>query len=92
MRRAGIFALFLCPFAGTSHAQLVDVLRVTVSPDKMAANGAGPQAPHWRLAALPAAGDILLTGALGPMVRLNGGDHVVARIGGVGTASFSYQD
>ena len=61
MRRAGIFALFLCPFAGTSHAQLVDVLRVTVSPDKMAANGAGPQAPHWRLAALPAAGDILLT-------------------------------
>jgi 2-keto-4-pentenoate hydratase len=38
------------------------------------------------------AGDILLTGALGPMVRLNGGDHVVARIGGVGTASFSYQD
>lgn len=38
------------------------------------------------------AGDIILTGALGPMVALNPGDHVVARIGGLGTASFTYAE
>jgi 2-keto-4-pentenoate hydratase len=36
------------------------------------------------------AGDILLAGALGPMVVLNPGDHVVARVGGIGTCSFTY--
>lgn len=36
------------------------------------------------------AGDILLAGALGPMVTLNPGDHVVARVGGIGTCSFTY--
>ena len=36
------------------------------------------------------AGDILLTGALGPMVPLTDGDHVVARVGGLGTCSFTY--
>lgn len=36
------------------------------------------------------AGEILLTGALGPMVALTPGDHVVAKIGGLGEASFHY--
>ena len=36
------------------------------------------------------AGDILLAGALGPMVTLNPGDHVRALIGGLGDASFTY--
>ena len=37
------------------------------------------------------AGDILLTGALGPMVTMNRGDHVVAKVGGLGQASFTYE-
>lgn len=37
------------------------------------------------------AGDILMTGALGPMVALSRGDKVVARIGGLGSVSFSYE-
>jgi 2-keto-4-pentenoate hydratase len=37
------------------------------------------------------AGDILLTGALGPMVALTPGDAVVARIGGLGAVSFGYE-
>ena len=36
------------------------------------------------------AGDILLAGALGPMVALQPGDHVVARVGGLGSCSFTY--
>ena len=36
------------------------------------------------------AGDILLAGALGPMVALQDGDHVVARVGGLGSCSFTY--
>lgn len=36
------------------------------------------------------AGDIVLTGALGPMVTLKPGDHVEAKIGGLGSASFTY--
>lgn len=36
------------------------------------------------------AGDILLAGALGPMVALTPGDHVEARIVGIGTCSFTY--
>ena len=36
------------------------------------------------------AGDILLAGALGPMVTLNPGDHVRAIVGGLGEASFTY--
>jgi len=36
------------------------------------------------------AGDILLAGALGPMVALNPGDHVRADVGGLGDASFTY--
>ena len=37
------------------------------------------------------AGDILLAGALGPMVALQAGDHVRAIIGGLGSASFTYK-
>lgn len=37
------------------------------------------------------AGDIVLTGALGPMVALTPGDQVRATIGGLGRCEFSYQ-
>lgn len=37
------------------------------------------------------AGDILLAGALGPMVTLTPGDHVEARIAGIGACSFTYK-
>jgi 2-keto-4-pentenoate hydratase len=37
-------------------------------------------------------GDVVLTGALGPMVALNPGDVVKASIGGLGTVSFTYKD
>ena len=36
------------------------------------------------------AGDILLAGALGPMVALQSGNHVRAIVGGIGTVSFTY--
>lgn len=36
------------------------------------------------------AGDILLAGALGPMVALTPDDRVEARIGGIGTCTFTY--
>jgi 2-keto-4-pentenoate hydratase len=38
------------------------------------------------------AGDIILTGALGPMVPINPGDEVRAIIAGVGTCGFSYKE
>ena len=36
------------------------------------------------------AGDVLLAGALGPMVAINPGDHIRAIVGGLGEASFTY--
>jgi 2-keto-4-pentenoate hydratase len=36
------------------------------------------------------AGDVVLTGALGPMVALRPGDHVEVKIGGLGQVSFTY--
>jgi 2-keto-4-pentenoate hydratase len=38
------------------------------------------------------AGDILMTGALGPMVAIQPGDQVKASIGGLGSVMFSYGD
>jgi 2-keto-4-pentenoate hydratase len=38
------------------------------------------------------AGDIIMTGALGPMVSLTPGDHVEATVGGLGAVSFAYKD
>jgi 2-keto-4-pentenoate hydratase len=35
-------------------------------------------------------GDVILSGALGPMVAINPGDHVKVSIGGLGSASFRY--
>ena len=37
-------------------------------------------------------GDVVLTGALGPMVALRPGDEIVARIGGLGAARFKFED
>ncbi|MCC0017616.1 MAG: fumarylacetoacetate hydrolase family protein [Rhodobiaceae bacterium] len=36
------------------------------------------------------AGDIILTGALGPMATLSPGDHVKAIVGGIGSVEFTY--
>lgn len=38
------------------------------------------------------AGDILLAGALGPMIALSSGDAVHAEIGGIGSCSFTYAE
>lgn len=38
------------------------------------------------------AGEVVLTGALGPMVAIKPGDHIEARIGGLGSVSFSYTE
>lgn len=37
------------------------------------------------------AGDVVLAGALGPMVAMTPGDHVRAVVGGIGEASFTYR-
>ena len=37
------------------------------------------------------AGEVVLTGALGPMVALSPGSHVIARVGGLGSASFRFE-
>ena len=38
------------------------------------------------------AGDVLLAGALGPMVAIHPGDQVRAVVGGIGTCSFTYRE
>ncbi|MEZ5931030.1 MAG: fumarylacetoacetate hydrolase family protein [Alphaproteobacteria bacterium] len=38
------------------------------------------------------AGEVVLTGALGPMVPITPGDRVTARVGGLGAVSFSFGD
>lgn len=39
-----------------------------------------------------AAGDIVLAGALGPMVELAAGSHVAVTVGGIGRCSFTYDE
>lgn len=49
------------------------------------------EAAAWLARTVPLrAGDVVLTGALGPMVALSPGDRVTARIGGLGAVSFAY--
>lgn len=49
------------------------------------------EAAAWLARTVPLrAGDVVLTGALGPMVTLSPGDRLTARIGGLGQVSFRY--
>jgi 2-keto-4-pentenoate hydratase len=49
-------------------------------------------AAAWLARTVPLrAGDVVLTGALGPMVAIHPGDTVKASIGGLGTVSFEYR-
>lgn len=56
------------------------------------------EAARWLAATLHAngeplrAGDVVMTGALGPMVALTPGDRVRATIGGLGTVGFEFQE
>ena len=89
-----------CPLAGLDlegAAMALEINRSVASTGIGAAALGNPlNAAAWLAQTLAArgeplsAGDILLTGALGPMVALAPGDHVRATVAGIGEASFTY--
>jgi 2-keto-4-pentenoate hydratase len=88
------------PLAGLDlegAAMAMEINAITVSTGIGAAALGNPlNAAAWLASTLAKrgeplkAGDILLAGALGPMVALTPGDHVRAVIAGIGEASFTY--
>jgi 2-keto-4-pentenoate hydratase len=89
------------PLAGLDLYTCAMALEVNGVPASLGAGAAclghPLEAAAWLARTLAAAGeplragDVVMTGALGPMVALAPGDRVVARISGIGRASFEYQ-
>jgi 2-keto-4-pentenoate hydratase len=81
--------LFTCGMALEMNDQIVSVgagcgvPRPSAQRRRLAGAGDGANGTPLK------AGDVLLTGALGPMVAITPGDHVKASIGGMGSSSFT---
>jgi 2-keto-4-pentenoate hydratase len=79
--------LFTCGMATEINGQIVSV------GAGAACLGHPLNAAAWLARTVPLrAGDVVLTGALGPMVAISPGDEVTARIGGLGSVSFTLGD